>query len=385
MPFYFRKSVSAGPFRFNFSKSGVGVSVGVKGLRFGTGPKGHYVHAGRGGIYYRASLNSKGSSQPRAPLRAPPPKSPSYRPSAPTSSDPNIEMVSVSSGDVLAMEDARFADLLAELRTKQNSPSMAKILGWVGAAVALFALMTGGGTAFAVALGLGLIACGVGGWLDSYQRCAVLFYELEDDAKAAYERLTLAFDGLSACATKWHVDAGGTVRDIHTWKRNSGASHVVSKSPTVFQYALPGFLKCNITPPAMKVGKETLLFLPDVVLVVEKQKVGAVAYDGLEIAWQDSRFIEDGAVPRDAQIVGQTWKHPNKDGGPDRRFASNYQIPICLYESIYLSSSNGLNELLQVSQRGRTQPLSEAAKALARATGSSAARLALPPLADAHS
>ncbi|MFW8645427.1 DUF4236 domain-containing protein [Rhizobium beringeri] len=35
MPFYIRKSISAGPFRFNFSKGGVGVSVGVKGLRVG--------------------------------------------------------------------------------------------------------------------------------------------------------------------------------------------------------------------------------------------------------------------------------------------------------------------------------------------------------------
>ena len=48
MPFYLRKSVSAGPFRFNLSKSGVGVSVGVKGLRIGTGPRGHYIHAGAG-------------------------------------------------------------------------------------------------------------------------------------------------------------------------------------------------------------------------------------------------------------------------------------------------------------------------------------------------
>ncbi len=38
MPFYFRKSVTAGPFRFNLSSGGVGVSIGVKGLRIGTGP-----------------------------------------------------------------------------------------------------------------------------------------------------------------------------------------------------------------------------------------------------------------------------------------------------------------------------------------------------------
>lgn len=43
MPCYIRNSISAGPFRFNFSKGGVGVSVGVKGLRVGTGPRGHYV------------------------------------------------------------------------------------------------------------------------------------------------------------------------------------------------------------------------------------------------------------------------------------------------------------------------------------------------------
>jgi hypothetical protein len=49
MPFYLRKSISAGPFRFNLSSSGIGLSVGVKGVRIGTGPRGHYVHAGRGG------------------------------------------------------------------------------------------------------------------------------------------------------------------------------------------------------------------------------------------------------------------------------------------------------------------------------------------------
>jgi Protein of unknown function (DUF4236) len=43
---YIRKSVRAGPFRFNLSKSGVGVSAGVPGFRIGTGPRGNYVFAG---------------------------------------------------------------------------------------------------------------------------------------------------------------------------------------------------------------------------------------------------------------------------------------------------------------------------------------------------
>jgi hypothetical protein len=35
MGFYIRKAISVGPFRFNLSKSGIGVSAGIKGLRPG--------------------------------------------------------------------------------------------------------------------------------------------------------------------------------------------------------------------------------------------------------------------------------------------------------------------------------------------------------------
>lgn len=58
MGFYLKKGFNIGPVRVNLSKSGVGVSIGGKGLRFGSGPKGNYVHAGRGGFYYRRSLSA---------------------------------------------------------------------------------------------------------------------------------------------------------------------------------------------------------------------------------------------------------------------------------------------------------------------------------------
>src|SRR6185295_19335057 len=61
MGFYFRKSVSVGPLRFNLSKSGIGVSAGIRGFRVGTGPSGNYVHMGMGGLYYRQTLPSSKS------------------------------------------------------------------------------------------------------------------------------------------------------------------------------------------------------------------------------------------------------------------------------------------------------------------------------------
>lgn len=56
MGWSFRKSKSVGPFRLNFSKSGVGVSTGVKGARMSFGPRGTYVNLGRNGIYYRKKI-----------------------------------------------------------------------------------------------------------------------------------------------------------------------------------------------------------------------------------------------------------------------------------------------------------------------------------------
>jgi hypothetical protein len=58
MGWYLKKSFAFGPLRLNLSRSGIGASVGVKGLRVSTGPKGRQLNAGREGVYYRASLNT---------------------------------------------------------------------------------------------------------------------------------------------------------------------------------------------------------------------------------------------------------------------------------------------------------------------------------------
>jgi len=55
----FSRSVKFGAVRFNFSGSGIGMSVGIPGLRIGTGPRGAYISGGMGGFRYRKSLNAR--------------------------------------------------------------------------------------------------------------------------------------------------------------------------------------------------------------------------------------------------------------------------------------------------------------------------------------
>ncbi len=62
MGWFFRRSAKLGPFRLNFSKSGIGVSAGVRGARVSAGPRGTYVNLGTHGIYYRHKIGERYST-----------------------------------------------------------------------------------------------------------------------------------------------------------------------------------------------------------------------------------------------------------------------------------------------------------------------------------
>jgi len=57
MGLFFRKSINLGFLRINFSKSGVGFSVGIPGFRIVKPAKGKiYLQAGKNGLYYRKTI-----------------------------------------------------------------------------------------------------------------------------------------------------------------------------------------------------------------------------------------------------------------------------------------------------------------------------------------
>jgi hypothetical protein len=60
MGWSYRKSFGSGPFRVNFSKSGITYSVGVKGARVNVGPRGTYVNLSSHGITYRKKIAAAG-------------------------------------------------------------------------------------------------------------------------------------------------------------------------------------------------------------------------------------------------------------------------------------------------------------------------------------
>ena len=80
MGWNFRRSINVGPFRMNFSKSGIGYSAGIRGARIGRDAKGRkytQLSIPHTGIYrrdYYDGAKGSASTPPQQPFQAPSPQ-----------------------------------------------------------------------------------------------------------------------------------------------------------------------------------------------------------------------------------------------------------------------------------------------------------------------
>ena len=83
--------------------------------------------------------------------------------------------------------------------------------------------------------------------------------------------------------------------------------------------------------------------------MISRNKIGAQDYSTLTLRKTHSSFVEDEKVPKDAEVLGYTWKYVNASGGPDKRFSNNKQIPVCNYGKLSIVSTEGLNTVIMYS------------------------------------
>src|SRR5258708_33418632 len=181
MGFYLRKSVSVGPFRFNLSTSGIGVSTGVKGFRVGTGPRGNYIHMGMGGIYFRQTISNPGNRK--------------VSPDIQEEQSSNIALQKIESGSVNQMVDSSSAELLEEINSKSK-----KLIIWpwiLGVSICLLAVLPAAEPPIWTYLLVVPLCAGGLFWAvraDRLRKTVVLFYQLEPHIDEAYQNLHNAFD-----------------------------------------------------------------------------------------------------------------------------------------------------------------------------------------------
>ncbi|MCR5607707.1 MAG: hypothetical protein K6G26_01425 [Lachnospiraceae bacterium] len=92
-----------------------------------------------------------------------------------------------------------------------------------------------------------------------------------------------------------------------------------------------------------------IYILPDRLVVRGRKGWGVVEYSELHILFGEQPFVEYGVVPKDTKVIGKTWQYVNKDGGPDKRYNNNRQLPKCVYGHISFKSDTGLDIIINVS------------------------------------
>jgi len=178
-----------------------------------------------------------------------------------------------------------------------------------------------------------------------------LVYELDDQSKYLYDSLVDAYNLMVSADKVWNI---GSTSEISEWKTSAGATSSLETESLVFGFGFPSFIESNMQPPYFDFGNSQIYFLPEKILIKHNGEYLIKGYSAIKVRSDVSKCREYGSIPKDAQIMGETWLKVNRNGTRDKRFKNNKKIPICRYEKIYLKV-NGFNIGIMLSKYGLGQ------------------------------
>lgn len=343
MGFYFRKSKSFGPFRINLSKSGIGLSTGVKGARLSIGPKGTYVNMGRNGMYYRKKL---GSSKQKITNN--------NRISSNNAVVQNNKTPNFNIGTNLGGIDGFENQVLKRIKSVKRYTSLWNIFFWI---TLFFGIGNPYILIFTVALAIMRII-----FKDSF--VTEINCDLEDDDKKAWDEFISALNLLKTTNRFWLINS---ISKIYDSKNNFGTSNDVARTViTKFSALKDGKLsylrvKSNCTMFQINDKDLKILFLPELLIISSKKETSIHTYNQFNIFHSETRFVENPAMlPKDAEVLDWKYQHVNKDGSMNLRYKYNPKYPVCKYGVLSLSSPSGLLINFELSNAAISEIISNA-------------------------
>jgi hypothetical protein len=340
MGFRFRRSINlGGGFKINLSKSGIGYSWGTKGYRISRTARGTtrrtYSIPGTG-ISYVDESGSRNRNRNQTHR--------SNQNRISQHSQRQIPQPTYNQAPVRTIESAAIAQFKeAEEGTVSDALERTIRLNFIGTILLWGLFLIPVNPVFALIPFVGAIlkiAAHTAGRV-------TLEYSFDPEKEDEHTRRIDAWQLLAEGNKEWQVL---TEQFNNNQKVNAGASRSLKRIACKIDKGHPYYIKTNVDTIQIALhNKERIIILPDKVFFVRKRKVGMIDYSDFRINVSSVRFVERDPIPKDAQVVGQTWQYVNKNGTPDQRFKNNKQIPVCLYGQVFLRSSSGLNVELQIS------------------------------------
>lgn len=178
--------------------------------------------------------------------------------------------------------------------------------------------------------------------------------DVDEQIEKKYESLLDDYKDLLTCDRIWDITSSVAV-DQKTSR--SAASASVTRRPVKFGFDNIDIIKSKFNALHFENanGGDIFVYPAFLAIVDSNKKFGLLDIREFNFSFHGQRFIESEKVPTDAEVIDHTWAKVNKNGTPDKRFKDNYQIPICKYGEIELTSSTGLNEAYSLSSYAKSE------------------------------
>jgi hypothetical protein len=368
MGWRFRKSFRVIPgLRLNLSKSGLSASIGGAPFTFNVGPRGVMGTASipGTGISYRQHFGSV----PQADTPPPHSPSPSYFPAPPelqpSQNSAPVEQIHSASTELLTSESLKELKQLMQMTFEEREDisrhlnaerpvrqrALSRYESWENG----FLFKKLFKAAFARRTEEAETASAKVSEFEEQLRLTTVATQIEISKEQAepYFKMRDAFAALCECSAIWDIKSRQATDMLH--ERTTAATRI-ERERVSFSVDSSDLIQWEQKVPRLKNAKGGDLFLyPGFILYrAARSAFSVLDYHDVMGNLDICRFQEEEGVPSDSKVVAQAWAKANKDGGPDRRFANNYQIPVAAYAHLKLKSSSGLWEEFHFSNVERT-------------------------------
>jgi hypothetical protein len=361
----FRQRVKICPGLYiNIGLGGLSVTAGVRGASMTLGQKGAYLNAGipGTGVSFRQKIDTSPHLPLRVPDNAPQPSSEGEIHSADVESITSVEFADAK--EMLLKTYAEQRRLRTEITSQETSVMLSKVLRGIA-----FVLLIG----FVMKWFKNNVELKVARLKElqtALDDCLInLDITLDPEREGLFQKMAAAYKEMASSARIWQMTNSSATDRFHD---RTLAHRSIARTPVQFEFGKTDILKCSHDAFLVQTTSGLSIFIYPAFVLLRSQNgdIGIAGFREIDFKFVDQRFIEEEGTPSDTKQIGTTWKKVNKDGGPDRRFKGNYQIPIVLYGEFSLQSKTGLNECFMVSNNATTKTFSNAFLAFQKAIAS---------------
>ncbi len=185
--------------------------------------------------------------------------------------------------------------------------------------------------------------------------------EVDNQFEIKYHALLDNYKTLLTCEKIWDITSAVSIDQKTT---RSAASTAIQRRLVKFGFGNMNIIKSKYDALHFENANGGDLFIyPAFLAIIDaSKKFGLIDIRELDFDFHAQRFLEEEKIPKDSIVIDHTWAKVNKNGTPDKRFKDNYQIPICQYGEVELTSETGLNEAYSFSSYEKSSKFAQAMK-----------------------